>query len=73
MGNTRQFRLIEALDKSRKVFLAFATLADRMGGDALDDIRTVKCRLVKELRDADMAELTACIKTQDGHYGLFLD
>ena len=73
LGNTRQFALLEVLAKSTGKYLTFQELAELMGGDQLDDVRHVKYLLAKALREAGMADLAACIKTQRGHYGLFFE
>jgi hypothetical protein len=72
LGNTRQFALLRQLVLSRGKYVDFTALAERMGGDDGDDIRPVKCRLVKALGDAGMSDLAEGISTQDGHYGLFV-
>jgi hypothetical protein len=70
LGVSQQFRLIRALADSRGVYVPFATLAERMGGNPDDSIAHVKMRLVKALQDAGMSDLADRIHTQRGHYKL---
>ncbi len=50
----------------------FADLAQRLGGDELDNITHIKSRLVALLRENGLNDLAACIKTQKSHYEIFL-
>jgi hypothetical protein len=45
-----------------------------MGGDAedIDGLPALKCRLCKLLRDNGYSALHKSIRTQAGHYGMFL-
>ncbi len=72
LGNTKQFLMMEALATNCARFLSFSDLAEQMGGDDQDDIRPIRSRLRSALRDAGMTDLDKCIKTECGHYGLFL-
>jgi len=53
LGNKKEFRLLEELAKSPGNYIAFADLAERLGGDAMDDITHIKSRLVKLLKNND--------------------
>jgi hypothetical protein len=72
MGNRKEFRLLLELAKSEGRFVTYRDLADRLGGGQLDDIRHVKSRLVKQLRQHKLDELANRVRTEPGHYGLFL-
>jgi hypothetical protein len=53
-------------------YLPVTDLAQKLGGDELDAIAHVKSRLSKLLKDGGYSDLADRIKTQKGHYGLFL-
>jgi hypothetical protein len=72
IGNRKEFRLFQELDGSRGRYIDFSSLAERLNGDEMSNISHIKSRLVKLLRDRQLHELAACIKTSPGHYGLFL-
>ena len=72
IGNRKEFRLFQELCNSIDKYVTFADLAERLGGDTFDDVKPVKSRLVSILKKAGCEELASCIKTQKGHYGLFL-
>ena len=72
IGNKKEFRLLQSLASSPNRYLTFANLAQQLGGDELDEITHVKSRLVKMLKEKGYSSLAERIKTQKGHYGLFL-
>ena len=72
IGNRKEFRLFQELHSSLNKYVSFTDLALRLGGDSFDDVKPVKSRLVGILKEAGCEALAACIKTQKGHYGLFL-
>jgi DNA-binding response OmpR family regulator len=72
IGNRKEFHLLQALHTSEGRYVGFADLAEQLGGESFDDIKPVMSRLRKLLKDAGYEDLAACIKTQKGHYGLFL-
>ncbi len=72
LGNTRQFRLLQELANSADQYVTFAELAERLGGDAMDSITPTKSRLVAALKQGGYEDLATRIKTQTGHYGLFI-
>lgn len=72
IGNRKEFRFFQELYSSEGKYIPFAELAERLGGDSFDDVKPIKSRLAKILKDAGHNDLAACIKTQKGHYGLIL-
>lgn len=72
IGNKKEFRLLQELAQAAGQYVAFTELAERLGGDAMDEVTHIKSRLVKLLRDNGLSDLASRIKTQKGHYGLFL-
>lgn len=72
IGNTKEFRLMQVLALEPNKYHPHADLAEKLGGDQLDDLAPTKSRLVKLLKDRGYEDLAGLIKTQKGHYGLFL-
>jgi len=72
IGNRKEFHLLAILAASRNQYVSHADLAQRLGGDELDSVTHVKSRLTKLLRAVGLAELADRIKSQKGHYGLFI-
>lgn len=72
IGNRKEFHLLDALLTGANRYLAHTDLAQKLGGDELDQIGHVKSRLTKLLKDNGYADLAKGIRTQKGHYGLFL-
>lgn len=73
LGNTKMFRLLHELAKEPNRFISFTELAERLGGDSMDDIAPIKSRLSNALKKGGYGDLAAGIETQKGHYGLFLE
>ena len=74
LGNSKPYRLLDALARSPNRFIQFLDLATAIGGDAndFDALPVTKCRLAKRLRQEGYDDLAKSIRTQPGHYGLFL-
>ena len=72
LGNTKEFRLLQSLWQSEGQYIEVNDLASRLGGDEFAKIAPVKSRLVGKLRNNGLSELAGFIRTQTGHYGLFL-
>jgi hypothetical protein len=72
IGNKKEFHFLSELLKSRDSFVAHTDLAERLGGDELDKITHIKSRLVKLLKKNGFDDLAGRIKSQKGHYGLFI-
>ncbi len=72
IGNKKEFHLLKSLASSPGRYLPFADLAQQLGGDVMDEITHVKSRLIKILKEKGYGALADRIKTQKGHYGLFL-
>ena len=72
IGNKKEFRLLQELAKSPGRYVAHADLAKLLGGDAMDNITHIKSRLVKLIDANGHSDLAECIRTETGHYGLFL-
>lgn len=72
LGNSPRFRLMKELVSTPNCYTTFEKLAERMGDDS-DGIYHVKSRLIANLRNANMGDLAALIRTADGHYGLFIE
>jgi DNA-binding response OmpR family regulator len=72
IGNRKEFHFLAQLWHSREKFVTHADLAERLGGDQLDKVTHIKSRLVKLLKDNGFDDLAGRIKSQRGHYGLFI-
>ena len=74
IGNNKMFHLLKLLVDSPNRFHSFSHLAEDMGGDALDadTLPALKCRLLRHLRTNGYRVLGNRIRTQNFHYGLFL-
>ena len=72
LGNRKEFHLLAALWASCNQYVPHTELAQQLGGDAFDKLTHIKSRLVKLLRHAGLENLANLIKTQKGHYGLFI-
>jgi hypothetical protein len=71
-GNRKEFHLLTLLADSRDQYISHTDLAQRLGGDELDKVTHVKSRLVKLLKENGLEDLANRIKSQKGHYGLFI-
>ena len=72
VGNKKEFHLLSQLWIARGRFVSHTDLAERLGGDDNDKVTHIKSRLVKFLKDRGLTDLAGMIKTQKGHYGLFI-
>ena len=75
IGNNKMFHLLLHLSNGEGRFIPFLELTELLGGDALDEstLKPVKCRLCTILRLNGYSSLARRVKSQRGHYGLFLD
>jgi hypothetical protein len=72
VGNRKELHLLAQLWSSRNQYISHTDLAQRLGGDELDKVTHVKSRLVKLLKERGLEDLADRIKSQKGHYGLFI-
>jgi 7-cyano-7-deazaguanine synthase in queuosine biosynthesis len=72
IGNRKEFHLLAILASARDQYISHTDLAQRLGGDELDKVTHVKSRLVKFLKENGLEDLANRIKSQKGHYGLFI-
>lgn len=72
LGCRREFRLLTLLAASKNSFVTHVELLQGLGSDDQDKIAHTKCRMVKLLKAKELDELAECIKSQVGHYGLFI-
>jgi 7-cyano-7-deazaguanine synthase in queuosine biosynthesis len=72
IGNRKEFHLLSFLASSRDQYISHTDLAQRLGKDQLDTVTHIKSRLVKFLKKNGFEDLARRIKSQKGHYGLFI-
>lgn len=72
LGNRKEFHLLAQLWMSCGQYIPHTDIAQRLGGDELDKVTHVKSRLVKLLKEHGFDDLANLIRSQKGHYGLFL-
>lgn len=72
VGNKKEFHLLSQLWTARGRFVSHTDLAERLGGDDNDKVTHIKSRLVKYLKERGLTDLAGMIKTEKGHYGLFI-
>jgi 7-cyano-7-deazaguanine synthase in queuosine biosynthesis len=72
IGNRKEFHLLTLLASSRNQYISQTDLAQGLGGDELDKVTHIKSRLVKFLKNNGLEDLASRIKSQRGHYGLFI-
>lgn len=74
LGNTDEFRFLCALIERVNTFVAHADLAELLGKDCLyAGPKVLKFRLAQKLRKGDYKSLANAIRSETGHYGLFLN
>lgn len=72
IGNKKEFWFLQFLAAAPGKYHPVTDIAEKLGGDELDDLAPVKSRLVAVLKERGLDGLAALIKTQKGHYGLIL-
>ena len=71
LGNTDQFRFLNALAKCPERYHSHAWINEQMARGESEKLAHIKSRLCSVLRGAKMSELAKCIKADIDHYGLF--